>query len=213
MREKWCKLITLVIVVGLGTFGVAGGAAAEVTLSEVLSAPTSDWDGDGTVDSKLDEWIEITNPGTAAVDLTDLYFRDGTGTAFHYGFSGTLEAGATLLVTGSESLAWQTANDAGSSGLSLNNSGDTLELWRAPEGGSETLVQQIQVPGHAADAERAYARTQSDGRWILHDGLNPYSGSLVPTGTGCDPSPGAANLCESSVPVAGASVGRMKAIW
>jgi hypothetical protein len=30
----------------------------------------------------------------------------------------------------------------------------------------------------------------------LFDGLNPYTGSTQPSGTGCNPSPGAANACS-----------------
>lgn len=208
MRENWCKLIML-----LGVLAVADPASAEVRLGEILSAPASDWDGDGTVDSKLDEWLEITNPGTTTVDLQDLYVRDGTGTAWHYGFSGTLAPGSTLLVTGAASLQWQTDNGAGSSGLSLNNSGDLVELWRAPAGGPEVLVDSVQVPGHAAGSDRALAWMDALGEWILHDGLNPYGGDLVPTGTGCAPSPGQPNTCNSGVPVTGSSVGRLKAVY
>ena len=206
MHVHWCRSILCLLVLLL----VAVPATAQVRLAEILSGPVSDWDGDGTVDSKLDEWLEITNTGATSVDLSDLYVRDGTGTAWHYGFSGSLPPGGTLLVTGATALQWQTENGAGSSGLSLNNSGDLVELWRAPAGGPAILVDSVEVPSHAAEADRALAWLDATGGWILHDGLNPYGGEMVPTSTGCDPSPGAANLCQAGVPVARSSVGRLK---
>ena len=212
MREQhWCTLITVLFLLVICTWTT--GAQAQLKISEVLSAPGSDWDADGIVDSKLDEWVEVTNTGTEAVDLTDVFLRDGTGTAWHYGFSGTLAPGAIELVTGSASFQWQEANAAGTSGLSLNNSGDLVELWRAPDAGVATLLDTATVPGHAATTDRAYAWLVGQSVWILHDGLNPYGGNLVPTGTGCEPSPGQANLCTAGVPVEQFSFGRVKAVW
>ena len=212
MRDhNWCKVISVLSLLVLCAWTT--GAHAQLRISEVLSAPGSDWDGDGSVDSKLDEWVEIMNVGVDPVDLQDVYLRDGTGTAWHYGFSGTLASGAIKLVTGSTSLEWQTANGAGTSGLSLNNSGDLVELWRAPAVGAATLLDAATGPGHAAATDRAYAWVEGQAIWILHDGLNPYGGSLVPTGTGCEPSPGQANLCNASVPTDEFSFGRVKAVW
>jgi len=207
MHHKLCTAFLLLMLL------IAGPATAELRLSEVLSAPASDWDGDGAVDSKLDEWIEVMNTGPDPVDLQEHYLRDGTGTAWHYGFSGTLLPGEVLLVTGAASVQWQAENSAGTSGLSLNNSGDVIELVHAPEGGAEMLVDTVTVPSHAAQADRAMAWHEATQTWILHDGNNTYGGELVPAGTGCPPSPAEANSCTSSVPLGASSVGRLKAVW
>ena len=212
MRDhNWCNFISVLSLLVFCAW--ATSAQAQLRISEVLSAPGSDWDADGIVDSKLDEWIEVTNTGVDPVDLTDVFLRDGTGTAWHYGFSGTLAPGAIELVTGAASLQWQEANGAGTSGLSLNNSGDLVELWRAPAAGAASLLDSTTVPGHAAVSDRAYAWLAGQSVWILHDGLNPYGGDLVPTGTGCEPSPGQANLCTAIVPTEELSFGRVKAVW
>ena len=204
----------LPVLILLLAFLIAGAPArAELRITEVLSAPASDWDGDGVVDIKFDEWVEVMNTGPDPVDLADTYLRDGTGTAWHYGFSGTLQAGEIRLVTGAASFQWQADNAAGTSGLSLNNTGDLVELVHAPEGGPETLVDSVEVPSHAAQADRALAWHEGLGTWILHDGINPYGGDFVPVGTGCAPSPGIENACSSSVPVEESSVGRLKAVW
>lgn len=132
MRTKRC-IFTISLLCGGLLAGVLD-AAAQLRITEVLSAPASDWDNDGAVDSKFDEWVEVTNTGDSPMDLQDIYLRDGTGTAWHYGFSGSLAPGASLLVTGTTSFQWQADNGAGTSALSLNNSGDRIELWHAPEG-------------------------------------------------------------------------------
>jgi hypothetical protein len=206
------KLRTVFLFVLLATV-MADSARAELRLTEILSAPASDWDGDGAVDSKLDEWVEIMNTGLVPVDLQDHYLRDGTGTAWHYGFSGSLLPGATLLVTGAASVQWQADNAAGTSGLSLNNSGDLVELVRAGVDGIETLVDAVNVPSHAAQSDRALAWHLPTSAWILHDGINTYGGELVPAGTGCAPSPGEVNTCTSAVPLEESTVGRLKAVW
>ena len=114
-----CPILTLVLLLSATT------ASAQLLINELLAAPASDWNGDGEVDFKNDEWVEILNAGTAPVDLTGLYLKDASGDAYHYGFEGVLLPGEVRLVLGSDAVAWQAANDAGSTGLSLNNSGDT----------------------------------------------------------------------------------------
>ena len=60
-----------------------GGAVAQVddplVINEVLADPASDWDGDGTVDFKGDEWIEVLNNGTEPINLSDYFLRDDLG--------------------------------------------------------------------------------------------------------------------------------------
>ena len=36
------------------------------------------------------------------------------------------------------------------------------------------------------------------GTWTLFDSLNPYTGGLTPPGTGCAPTPGQANQCNTT---------------
>lgn len=183
-------------------------ARAQLVISEVLSAPTSDWNGDAVVDSRDDEWIEIRNDGTATELLDGVFFRDGAGENFHFGFSGSLAPGAHLLVHGSDAVAWQAANGESLTGLSLNNSGDHLELWR-----DATLLHAFDVPSHSAASERSFALAPDGSTWMLYDGLNPYSGGLLPGSSACMPTPGAANACSAGVPVEGTSISRLKALY
>ena len=60
-----------------------------------MADPARDWDGDGALSSRDDEWVEIINLGKAAVDLAGYRLSDGEGRpVWRYGFSGVLEAGA-----------------------------------------------------------------------------------------------------------------------
>ena len=44
--------------------------------------------GDGEIDSKLDEWVEVYNPGPGDVHLTEYWLRDGLGEAVHLNLFG-----------------------------------------------------------------------------------------------------------------------------
>lgn len=187
--------------------------AAQIRLSEVLCAPTEDYDLDGEVDTKSDEFVEVVNVSDAPVALDDWYVRDGTGDAYHYGFSGNLPVGGTLVVTGTMAQVWQSNNDAGTSGLSLNNTGDIVELWYAPADAEPSLIDVVTVPPHAASAGRSLAWDPAIDDYVLHDGLAPYGGSAVPAGNGCPPGPGVPGTCNVSVPTRTIGFGPLKAAY
>ncbi len=188
----------------------ASGAPAAVVVSEVLANPASDWDGDGVVDTKLDEWVEVLNTGPDPVDLAGYFLRDGTGYTPHLGLSGVLAPGEVACFDGGDAVAWQEANDAGSSGLSLNNGGDTVQLMVPDPADPQAylVVDTRTYLPHEGEADRASGLIE--GAWLLFDRLNPYGGSLVPLGTGCAPTPGLANLCEAT-PVVGCTWSGLKA--
>lgn len=194
-------LVGLLVTIGLAHLCVSLASAQPLRISEVLSAPLSDWDGDGEVDTVNDEWVEIVNVTSQSLSLEHHYLRDATGDTYHYGFTGTLMPGQARVVTGTHAKIWQAANDAGSSGLSLNNTGDRVELWHDDPAASPILVDVIQVPPHAAAGDRSIALDLVTGAYVLHDGLAPYNGTLFPTGNGCPPSPGVAGTCDGQVPV------------
>jgi hypothetical protein len=188
-----------------------GRAVAQLVINEVLSAPAIDWNGDGAVDFKNDEWVEILNRGSSPVDLSGVFLRDGTGDTYHYGFEGTLGPGEVRVVYGHQAVQWQVANGAGTSGLSLNNSGDTVELWRdIAEPRVLEPLDSVIVPAHAAGTDRSLGRDPETSLWVLYDALNLYGGELEPLPTGCEPSPGQSNICEGSVPLGLSSWGDLK---
>jgi hypothetical protein len=193
----------------------AAPAGAQVVLNEILADPATDWDGDGAVDAKLDEWIEVYNPGDTSVYLTEYWVRDGLGDTPHLNLFGRLDPGQTAVFYGHHALAWQQENDAGTSGLSLNNSGDTVQLLRAdPADPVNLLLVDEKVYGaHEGADDRTAGRLPDGGEWSLFDGLNPYAGDEQPGGNGCEPTPGAINACADETPVDAATWTGVRRRW
>lgn len=188
----------------------AAQAANEVRLSEILAAPGRDWDGSGAFSSRDDEWIEIVNAGAATADLSSYFVTDGDSIP-RYGFSGTLAPGATFLVTGALSVAWERATAHPVFGLSLGNTGDKVLLWQVT--GSDTLlVDAYTYKTHESATDRAIGRTPDGSEWKLEDALNPYTGTVLPSGTGCPPTPGVSNSCGTT-PARRTTWGGVKALY
>jgi len=108
------------------------------------------------------------------------------------------------VVYGNESYAWEDANGFPRSGLSLNNSGDTVTLVAAD---LVTVMDQVVYTATQVLDDRAYGRLPDGGpEWQVFDGLNPTS----PPTKGIVPSPGAANQAS---PVEQSSWGTIKALF
>jgi len=205
-------ILLLTLTLGLA---LTDPAQAQVVINELLADPGQDWNDDGELDTKLDEWVEVCNMGSEAAHLTQYWVRDGLGEAVHLNLFGVIDPGQTAVFYGSHAVAWQLENGAGSSGLSLNNGGDTVQLLRTdPENPDNLLVVDEKVYlGHEGAEDRACARVPDGGIWSLFDGLNEYDGTDDPLGTGCDPTPGATNDCSEGTPVEDASLSRVKAAF
>lgn len=199
-----CGVLFLVTQVSTGV--------AQIHLNEILADPGTDWNGDGAVDSKLDEWIEIANVGTSPVDLASYRLSDASaGTTFRFALSGTLAAGQVKVYFGSDAVAWQAANGVSQLGFSLNNSGDTVFLYEVD--GTETNVtdSRAYVTAEVLD-DRSNGRLPSgSGDWVIFDALNPYKGAQPPVATGCAPSPGAPSACPT--PTHASTWGRVKSLY
>ncbi len=210
------SLVLLVLAVSFHLPAMAAPACARpaattsIRLNEILAGPTRDWDGSGAFSSRDDEWIEIANPGGSAADLAGLFVTDADSIP-RYAFSGSLAGGAVLLVTGKTSYDWEKATGQPAFGLSLGNSGDAVILWQVV--GADTVeVERYTFKSHEAAADRAIGRAPATGEWQLFDGLNPYTGTLLPAGNGCAPTPGAANACGTT-PTRRSTWGALKATY
>ena len=172
---------------------------AQVVINEILGDPGIDWNNDGVVSFKDDEWVEIVNAGPAPVDMASYRLSDGGTRVLRFGFTGVLQPGATRVVFGSESVAWESANSLTTAGLSLNNAGDTVRLWQVAAGDT-TLVDAYTYAGFEILDDRSVGRLPDGAaQWRLWDARNPYSGMTPPLGTGCAPTPGGANECPTAV--------------
>jgi hypothetical protein len=213
-RTEIGRLFLFYVVFMSWTTMQAREAFSDVLISEVCPDPASDWSGNGEIDTRGDEWIEVVNTSPELVDLSAYWIRDALGTAPQLRLSGTLSGGAVAWFTGDDALAWQEASGEGSSGLSLNNSGDTVELFLGhPEEEGSTRVDVLFYDSHIGVDDRSLARFLPEDEWVLCDGLNPYGGDLEPLGTGCSPTPGLTNSCEGLVAAEQATWSDIKSLW
>jgi len=196
-------IVALVVVSSL-----APHTAAQVLINEILADPASDWNGDGSLDAKNDEWVELINTGSNPVDLSR--YRVGDAVSWRYAPGGTLAPGQIVVLYGSDVVAWQQAHGVGAFGLSLNNSGDTVRLCEI--GASDTTVADTWTygSGEVRDDRSIGRRPDGSAAWVVFDALNPYSGSALPA-SGCMPSPGLSVQC--ALPVKETSWGALKSMY
>jgi hypothetical protein len=209
----WMKNVAVflcAVIVGI----LPARVSSQVRVNELVADPASDWDGDGSVGSKTDEWLEIVNVGSSTVDLSSYYVSDASGgTTWRYHFGGTLPAGGVSVVFGSDAVAWQADSGFPSLGLSLNNGGDTVYLFEV-QGADTAVVDEYSYDAFAVLDDRAVGR-MPDGAatWAVFDQLNPYSGTAPPLGTGCVPTPGASNNCPTELPTLPTTWGAVKDLY
>ncbi len=180
---------------------------AGVVFNELMADPASDWsptDGDDVYDSLDDEWVELFNSGPGPVDMTGWRIRDAVSdSSWKFGFSGTLAPGDFIVIFGNDAYAWEDANGFTRNGLSLNNSGDTIELVR-PDG---VVAASIEYTSAQVRDDCSLGRSPDGGsEWVLFDGLNPTD----PPATGLEPTPGEPNFGS---PVEERTWGRIKALY
>ena len=212
MRD-WRPLFILACILLLHPPATARPACAQdaLRINEILAAPARDWDGSGAFSSRDDEWVEVINPGLTDLDLSPYMLTDGDSLP-RFRFSGSLPAGAVLLVTGRMSYDWERANGQPAFGLSLGNTVDSVMLWHV-SATDTTLVESYTYRAHESAADRSVGRAiDAPNGWQLFDGLNPYTGTALPPGNGCNPTPGAVNTCGLTGAPA-TSWGRLKALY
>ncbi len=191
----------------------AGAVTAQepIIINEVLADPARDWNDDGQVDFKGDEWIEVRNVGPDVIDLSTYWLRDDTGDEPHMQLYGMINPDEVAVFYGSEAVAWQASQGLSTTGFSLNNSGDVVRLLRTIAGSDELeLMYVIHYEDHMAEDDRSNGWNTEVNDWQLFDELLPYTGSLEPQGNGCAPTPGEPNIC-GSVANEAVSFGQLKA--
>jgi len=185
---------------------------SQVLISEVLPDPARDWDGDGSVSYRGDEWVEIVNTGSQPVSIDSFLLADGGGTlTVRYRFSGFISSKEVMVVFGSDAIAWQSENGVQAYGLSLNNSGDAVYLLRVANGDT-VVVDSLKYSGADADDDRAIGRdAETPSLWLLFDAYNPCSSGCSFESSGFIPTPGSANNCIT--PVENSTWGAIKALY
>lgn len=176
--------------------GTPACAESDLELNEFMAGPAQDWDGSGVFSARDDEWVELMNTGSAAIDLVGFLLTDGDSLP-RMALDGTLGPGERRMVFGRNAYDWERANGFPAFGLSLANSGDAILLWQVV-GPDTMLVDSYTYVSHEAAADRSVGRHVDGGTWLLFDAMNPYLGSTPPMGTGCGPSPSQPNTCDTT---------------
>ena len=138
-------------------------------LNEVLPAPAEiDWNGDGAANTN-DEWIEVYNRGSAAIDLGGWLLDDiAAGGSAPY----VIPAG-TLLQPGGFLVLFRDRT-----GVTLNNDGDTVRLLGPDAAEVDTFTYA------KAKNDRSYSRsTDGDGAWTETYPPSPGRANIAPTPT------------------------------
>jgi hypothetical protein len=183
-----CKALRffLVCLVSITALEVTQVCSSPV-LNEFMAAPGSDWDGDFVYDSRDDEWVEIANPGSVALELSTYCLLSGPNRTPVYGFTGTLGPGEFACIYGSDALIWEGENGASSIGLSLNNGGDVLWLVNVTAGDT-VVVDSMEYTSSQVEADVSLGRVPDcSGEWEAFDHFQPTGGN------GADPTPGSSN--------------------
>ena len=116
-------------VIAIMLMAAPGQAAAAVVINEVLADPSGDANGDGTVHSTQDEFVELANTGAGAVSLDQWTLSDALQVRHRFDAGSLIPAFGLLVVFGGGSPAEVlNAMIASSGSLSLNNAGDTVTL-------------------------------------------------------------------------------------
>jgi len=187
----------LPLILGLPALSPASARpTTPLMLNEIMAGPARDWDGSGTFSSRDDEWIEVVNAGSVNLDLAGFFITDGDSIP-RFALTGSLPAQGHLVVFGRNAYDWERANGHPAFGLSLANTGDQALLWQV-NGADTVLIDSYTYRSHEAAADRAIGRLPDGGAWTLFDGLNPYTGTTPPQGTGCPPTPALSNTCAAT---------------
>lgn len=196
MKRGVFHFLFLLVLASISIVFTSSVTSSQVLINEVLADPARDWNNDGSVSYRDDEWVEIINTGASVVSLDSMFLADGDAEiTIRLGFSGELAPHGVLVVFGSDAVAWQEANGSPSYGLSLNNSGDKISLVRISQGDT-IVVDSLKFSNETAEDDRSVGRNANEaGQWILFDAYNPCSRNCEFEPSGCIPTPGSSNTC------------------
>lgn len=156
----------------------------DLVINEILADPASgesgDANGDGTRDFSEDEFVEIYNNGSSAIDVSGFQLEDGAGTRHVVPAGTSLDPGVALVVFGGGTPTGipgvvQTASDGA---LGLNNGGDTVTLLD----GSGGTIASYSYGGEGGNDESLTRSPDFTGSFVPHSTASGSGGALFSPG-------------------------------
>lgn len=144
---------------------IASGSS-DVVLNEILADPPPDPDGDANGDGERgtsdDEFVEIYNGGTSAVDLSGWMLHDSTGPRHEFPEGTLIGPGQFRVVFGGGVPTGipAPAEVASSGGLSLNNTSDEVRLV-----GADGVTRDSHAYGSEANNDESLIRVPDGATW------------------------------------------------
>ncbi len=202
---------TISAITSNGSGGKVSGEAklnvqVPLVINEILADPpgsaatdlAGDANRDGTRDSDDDEFVEILNNSTGAVDISGVVISDSTTSRFTFPANTILSSGRAAIIFGGGNPPSNDTAFGGSlvfttSSLSLNNSGDTVTL-KLTISGSDIVIA-AQTYGAEGGADQSLTRSpdaeamSTGGQFIGHTAAPNSTGRAFSPGTRADGTP------------------------
>ncbi len=175
------------------TLTIQNDEVSPLVINEFLADPADpagDANGDGTRDEDEDEFVEIVNTGSSAIDISGYTISDAGSVRHIFDAATSLPAGQSITVFGGgtpTNIPGLTAT-ASSNLLSLNNTGDTITL--SDDNGTEVTT--VTYGGEGNDNQSLARSPNLTGAFVKHTTIVTNS---VPF------SPGQSNDDGGSLPV------------
>ncbi|MGB1253290.1 MAG: ExeM/NucH family extracellular endonuclease, partial [Candidatus Promineifilaceae bacterium] len=161
----------------------------DLVINEINADPDAsagDANGDGTIDSSADEFIEIVNISSGPIDLSNWTLADGAQLRHTFPANSIVPANCAIVIFGNGTPTGVFGNaivQTSSSGqVGLNNGGDTITL---NNGTSDVIVE---VYGSNAGSNQSITRDPdiTGTAFVQHIGATGSGGSLFSPGTHID---------------------------
>ena len=170
----------------------------ELIINEIHADPDAtngDSNGDGTVSSTQDEFVELVNNSGGAMDISDWTISDAVGVKHTFESGTTLMKGQGIVVfaggTPTGTFGGSITNTAGS--LNLNNSGDSITVTNS----DGTVVATDTYGSEAGDNQSITRDPDLTGSFLKHSAATGADGALFSPGTKVD----GTTFAEASVTV------------
>lgn len=172
------------------TLSISDDDAPDIVFNEINAEPGDDANGDGTLDSDTDEFVELVNNETADIDISGWAYNDGSSSEYIFPEGSVIPAGQAILLFDNTSGTQPQGNFGGAQVFSdaeigLNNSPETLTLKDAQGNTIATATY-----GNDASGEANVLDPEITGNsYIDHSTATGAEGALSSPGTQVDGTP------------------------